>query len=461
MQNYTLLTIGDGLVAQIPSLVLSTAAAIMVTRVSTSQDMGGQILAQLFGHPRALAVTAGVIGAIGLVPGMPNLAFLTLAGISGATAYMIAQRRQAEAMVAEPAAAQAPVPAEAKELDWDDIAPVDPIGLEVGYRLVPLVDKQQGGPLMTRIKGVRKKLSQELGFLIPPVHIRDNLSLSPSSYRIALMGSTVGAGEIHAECDLAINPGQVTGTIAGIETKDPAFGLPAIWIEPGQRDQAQTMGYTVVDASTVVATHLSQLLQTHAHELLSYEDVQRLLDKLAKTAPKLVEDLVPKTLSLGVIHKTLQTLLEEKIPIRDLRTIVETLAEHGPRSQDSGALTAVVRAALGRSIIQNISGLAPELAVITLDPSLEQLLQQALHTEAGGTAVEPSLADRMHQALKESTARQEAMGQPAVLLVPTTLRPWVARFVRHTIPGLHVLAYDELPQDKQVKVVASIGQGDV
>lgn len=457
VQNYTLLTIGDGLVAQIPSLILSTAAAIMVTRVSASHDMGDQILSQLFGSPRALAVTAGVIGAIGLVPGMPNVAFLTLAGISGATAYMIAQRRQAQAIVAEPAAAQTAVPAEAKELDWDDIAPVDPIGLEVGYRLVPLVDKQQGGPLMTRIKGVRKKLSQELGFLIPPVHIRDNLSLSPNSYRIALMGSTVGAAEIHPERDLAINPGQVTGTVAGVETTDPAFGLSAVWIEPAQRDQAQTMGYTVVDASTVVATHLSQLLQTHAHELLSYEDVQQLLDKLAKTAPKLVEDLVPKTLSLGVVHKTLQRLLEERIPIRDLRTIAETLAEHGAKSQDSGALTAAVRAALGRSIIQNISGLAPELAVITLDPSLEQLLQNALNTEAGATAVEPGLADRMHQALKQSAERQEAMGQAAVLLVPATLRPWLARFVRHAIPGLHVLAYDELPQDKQVKVVASIG----
>ncbi len=311
---------------------------------------------------------------------------------------------------------------------------------------------------MTRIKGVRKKLSQELGFLIPPVHIRDNLSLAPSSYRIALMGSTVGAGEIHPERDLTINPGQVTGTLPGIETKDPAFGLSAVWIEPAQRGQAQTMGFTVVDASTVVATHLSQLLQTHAHELLSYEDVQQLFDKLAKTAPKLVEDLVPKTLSLGVIHKTLQTLLEEKIPIRNLRTIAETLAEHGARSQDSGILTAAVRAALGRSIVQNISGLAPELAVITLGPSLEQLLQQALPSEGGtGSAVEPGLADRMHQALKASAERQESMGQPAVLLAPTSLRPWLARFVRYTIPSLHVLAYDELPQDKQVKVVASIG----
>ena len=460
VQNYTLLTIGDGLVAQIPSLVLSTAAAIMVTRVSQAQDMGGQILNQLFGNSRALAVTAGVMGVMGLVPGMPNLAFLTLAAIAGGAAYMIARRQQTKTPKEEPA--PAPVPgesAETKELGWEDVAPVDVIGLEVGYRLIPLVDKNQGGQLMSRIKGVRKKLSQELGFLIPPVHIRDNLTLQPNSYRISIMGTTLSEADIFPDREMAINPGQVYGKLEGIETKDPAFGLDAVWIEPGQREHAQTLGYTVVDASTVAATHLSHLLQTHAHELLGYEDVQRLLEKLRETAPKLVEDLVPDTVPLSVIHKVLQNLLQEDVPIRDLRTIAETLAAHGSRSQDSGALTAAVRVALGRSIIQQINGLSEELPVVTLDPSLEQLLLQSLQAEgADGMSIEPGLADRMLKALADTAQRQEAMGQPAILIVPAPIRMTLSRFVRHAVSGLHVLSYHEIPDNKRIKIIATVGQ---
>ncbi len=459
LHNYTLLTIGDGLVAQIPSLLLSTATAVIVTRVSSSQNMSEQISTQLLGNPRALGVAAGIIGILGLVPGMPNLPFILLAGLLGGGAYWLRMRQNAEAEQPEVVSASEPASSEHQELSWDDVAPVDIIGLEVGYRLIPLVDRNQGGPLMARIKGVRKKLSQELGFLVQSVHIRDNLDLAPNAYRITLMGVPVGEAEVHPEHELAINPGQVFGTLQGISTKDPAFGMEAVWVDPAQRDDAQAMGYTVVDASTVVATHLSQLLQQHAHELLGHEEVQQLLDMLAKSAPKLVEDLVPKALSLGGLLKVLQNLLEEQIPVRDMRTIAETLAEYAPHSQDAGVLTAAVRAALGRSIVQHINGMAPDLPVITLEPSLEQILQQSVQSTADGSAgFEPGLADRMHSALAESAQRQEAIGQPAVLLVSPGVRAWLARLVRHSIPNLHVLAYNEVPDNKQIKVVSTVGR---
>lgn len=459
-RNYTLLTIGDGLVAQIPSLILSTAAAIIVTRVSSSQDMGKQVMHQMFGNPRVLGVTAGVIGVLGLIPGMPNLAFLTLAAACGATAHMMAQRQRAEvAAPSVPIPTAPPANHEPKELSWDDVVQPDTIGLEVGYRLIPLVDKAQGGQLMGRIKGVRKKLSQDLGFLVPAVHIRDNLDLPPNAYRISILGVVVGEAEIQPERELAINPGKVAGHLAGVATRDPAFGLEAVWIDRHQRDHAQTLGYTVVDASTVVATHLSQLLQEQAHQLLGREDVQQMLNNLAKSAPKLVEELVPKTISLGVLLKVLQNLLEERIPIRDLRTIAETLAVHASASQDPAVLTAAARVALGRSIVQHINGIAAELPVITLDPSLEQLLQQSLQVAGeGGMGFEPGLIERMRQALAQSTQRQEAAGQAAVLLVSAGLRPWLARFVRHSIPGLRVLSYNEVPDDKQIRIVATVGK---
>ncbi len=458
LHNYTLLTIGDGLVAQIPSLVLSTATAIIVTRVSSSQSMGQQVIHQLFGNPMALAVTSGVIGLLGLIPGMPNLAFLTLAGLGGWLAWWLSQQRAREEAEPEETPPEPEPSPEARDLSWDDVAPVDIIGLEVGYRLIPLVDRNQGGPLMERIKGVRKKLSQELGFLIQPVHIRDNLDLAPNAYRITLNGVPVGEAEIHPELELAINPGQVFGTIQGTPTRDPAFGLEAVWIHPDQRDEAQAMGYTVVDASTVVATHLSAILQENAAELLGHEEVQHLLDTLAKSAPKLVEDLVPNALPLGVVVKVLQNLLRERVPIRDLRTIAETLAEHAGRTQDADNLTAAVRVALGRSIIQHINGLAEELPVITLDPGLEQLLLQSIQNGQEGAGFEPGLAEQMHRALAEKTQEQEMNGQPAVLLVAPPIRGWMARLVRHSIPALHVLAYSEVPDNKKIKVIATVGQ---
>ncbi len=458
-RNYTLLTIGDGLVAQIPALLLSTAAGIIITRVSSSQDMGEQVLRQLFSNPKSLAVTAGILGVMGIIPGMPNVAFLSLSAVCGFGAYWIYQQ-QKRASEKEAEVDATPKQPESSDLSWDDVQPVDAIGLEVGYRLIPMVDKQQGGQLMPRIRGVRKKLSQELGFLVPAVHIRDNLDLGASAYRITLMGVTVGEAEIHPERDLAINPGQVFGVLQGIETRDPAFGLEAVWIEPAQRDQAQTFGYTVVDANTVIATHLSQIVKTHGHELLGHEEVQHLLDMLSKSAPKLVENLVPDTLPLGVVVKVLQNLLEEGVAIRDMRTIAETLAEHGGRSQEPDVLTASVRVALARSITQQINGLAPELPVITLEPTLEQLLHQTIQAGegSGSVSIEPGLAERIHGSLQEAAIVQEQAGLPAVLLVSAALRPMLSRFVRHTIPALHVLSYNEIPNDKQIKIVATVGQ---
>ena len=463
--RYVLLSIGDGLVAQIPALLLSVAAAMVVTRVrGVKQTLGNQLSAQLFEDPKTLLVTAAVIGMLGIIPGMPNLVFILLASMLAGVAYLLDRRRKLEeekALEMERIVApqQQLAKAEVKELGWDDVMPVDTIGLEVGYRLIPLVDRNQGGQLMTRIKGVRKKLSQELGFLIPSVHIRDNLDLSPTAYRISLMGVTVGEAEIIPEKEMAINPGRVFGTIQGSACKDPAFGLDAVWIDSAQRDHAQTLGYTVVDPGTVVATHLSHILQSNAHELLGYEEVQQLLENLAKVAPKLVEDLVPKTLPLGVVVKVLQNLLLERVSIRDIRTIAETLAEYGAKSQDPDILTSAARAALGRSIVHEINGVRMEIPVITLEPNLEQILHRSLQTASeGGAGLEPGLAEQMHQSLEESAQRMEMEGQTPVLLVSSFIRPWLSRFVRHSIPGLHVLAYNEIPQDRQIKVVSTVGQ---
>jgi flagellar biosynthesis protein FlhA len=458
--NYVLLTIGDGLVAQIPSLLLSSATAIIVTRVSAAQDMGKQVFQQMFASPRALYIAAGVVGSLGLVPGMPNLVFLSLATLMATSAYLTAQRRAAEAAaLLEPAMEAGPPTApELKELSWDDVPPVDLVGLEVGYRLIPLVDRAQGGQLMGRIKGVRRKLSQELGFLIQPVHIRDNLDLGPNHYRIALMGVPVGEGEVFPDRELAINPGRVFGEIAGTPTRDPTFGLEAVWIDPASREQAQGLGYTVVDAGTVIATHLSQLLKEHAHEMLGHEEVQHLLDVLGKHSPKLVENLVPKTLSLGVVLKVMQNLLAEQISVRDIRTIAETLAEHGTRSQDPGVLTAAVRVALSRSIVQNIIGTAPELPLIALDPSLEQILQRSSQGAGGGLGMEPSLAERLQKSIAEAAQRQEMAGEPVVLVVSPDIRNWMSRWLRSAVRGLNVLAYTEIPDNKRIRVVATVGR---
>ncbi|MAT95213.1 MAG: flagellar biosynthesis protein FlhA [Halioglobus sp.] len=451
--NYVLLTIGDGLVAQIPSLLLSTATAVIVTRVSDSQDMGEQVMGQLFGAPRALLVAASLIGVLGLVPGMPHLVFLTLAGVLGGFGYMRLLEEREAAAAPEPEPEETPV--ESQDISWDDVVPVDEIGLEVGYRLIALVDKNQGGELLSRIKGVRKKLSQELGFLIHHVHIRDNLELSPNEYRLSIHDVAVGSGEVYPGKVLAINPGQVFGQLDGVATKDPSFGLDAVWIEPGQRDDAQAMGFTVVDCGTVIATHLSQVLKEHAHELLGQDGVQQLLDKLARTSPKLVENLVPGQLGLGEVTRVMQNLLSEGVSIRDIRTIAESLAEQAGKSQDTDALTAQVRIALGRTIYQEVNGVGGEMSVMTLDTQLEQILQSAVQGSGGG--LEPSLMENVINQIAQASERLAAQGNTPVLLVAGGIRLFFSRLLRGRTQGLHVLAYEEIPANKTIKVVEIVG----
>ncbi|KTF33743.1 flagellar biosynthesis protein FlhA [Xanthomonas translucens] len=454
--TYTLLSIGDGLVAQLPALLVSSAVAMLVTRASRSQDMGASMMGQVFGQHKALAVAAAILGLVGLVPGMPNVAFLTLALILGLLAWKMWKRSLLpEEAKPDPAQQAASAGAQANaELGWDELRPIDPLGLEVGYRLIPLVDKTQGGELMARIKGVRRKLTQDIGFLIPPVHIRDNLELPANAYRLLVHGVPVATADIHPDRELALDPGGALGKIDGIPGKDPAFGLDAIWIQPHQRAQAETMGYTVVDPATVIATHLSHLIREHAPELLGHEEVQQLLATLAKSAPKLVEDLTPKALPLSVVVRVLQNLLIEKIPVRQLRKIVEALVEHAPQSQEPGVLTAAVRNALGRFIVQEIAGMSVELPVFTLAPQLERVLQDS--TQGNGAALEPGLAERLHQSLAECVSKQEARNEPAVVLVPAQVRAALARLVRHSVPSLSVLSYSEVPEDKRLKLVGTI-----
>eukprot|EP00038_Savillea_parva_P021379 m.34518 g.34518 ORF g.34518 m.34518 type:complete len:704 (-) comp5146_c0_seq1:2103-4214(-) len=465
MEVYTLLTIGDGLVAQLPSLLLSIGTAIVVTRQNESHNMGDQVKNQL-GNEKSLYIASGILIIMGLVPGMPHIAFLSLGALLGYLAYFTQQQKaKAEAEKAEQEAnGGAPGTSvankqEQKELGWDDVQQVDVIGLEVGYRLIPLVDQSQGGELLNRIKGVRKKLSQELGFLVPPVHIRDNLELDPNAYRITMMGVSSGEGELKHGDELAINPGQVFGPIKGVATKDPAFGLDAVWIKPDQKDEAQSLGYTVVDSATVVATHISQLLTNSAALLLGHEEVQNLLDMLAKSHPRLVEGLVPDVLPLTTIVKVLQNLLNEGVAIRDMRSIVQTLVEYGPRSQDPDVLTAAVRISLRRLIVQDAVGMSSEIPVITLAPELEQMLHQSLQNAGDeGAGIEPSLAERLQQSLNEAHQNQEMAGEPSILLTSGMLRTVLSRFVKYTIPGLRVMSYQEVPDERQIKIVSSVGQ---
>lgn len=471
-ERYALLTIGDGLVAQIPALVLSTSAAIMVTRNNSSEMMGAQVVGQMFATPRSLGVAAGILFVMGIVPGMPHFAFLALALAAGGGAVAIYwQQRNKVAEPAEEIEDGESRPSgesegqESTELGWNDVSPVDIVGLEVGYRLIPLVDKSQGGPLLARIKGVRKKLSQELGFLVPSVHIRDNLDLQPNAYRINLMGVNIGGAEIYPEREMAINPGQVYGKAQGIEAKDPAFGLDAVWIEPEQREQVQTLGYTVVDASTVVATHMNTVLQQHAHELLGHDEVHELLNMLSKSSEKLAEEL-PSLINLNLLRRVLQNLLQEGIPVKDMRTIGESLAVAAGRTTDPVALTSAVRVALSRVIVQGIFGDNPEMPVMTLDASLEQILLKAVQQSAqqndgmidDSVAIEPGIAEKLQQTLVQAAQRQELAGNPAVLLVSAALRPLLSRFVRYTVSGVKVLSFQEIPDNKQITIVATIGQ---
>ena len=456
-KNYTLLAIGDGLVAQIPALVISTAAGLVVSRVSSDENIGQQLIVQLFRQPQVIMLTAVIIGMLGMIPGMPHFAFLLLAAAMAGLAYHLSQKKVRAEEEGQAAIAETPVMTESPEASWEDVAQVDVLGVEVGYRLISLVDKAQDGDLLRRIKGIRKKFTQDIGFLPPAVHIRDNLDLHPNGYRITLKGVEIGAGESYPNMLLAINPGNVTGMLPGAQTRDPAFGLPAVWIDPGMRDQAQIMGYTVVDPGTVVATHLSHLLSTRAAELLGRQEVQQLLDHLGKVTPKLVEDLVPKTLQLGVVQKVLQNLLEEGMHIRDMRTIVETLAENAPRTQDPYQLTALVRLALGPAIVQQFYPAAQELQVIGMDKELEYLLIQAMQSSQNGIGIEPGLADTVVRETRAAAEVQEQMGLPTVMLVPTQLRDLLARFLRRAVPSIRVISHDEVPDFKTIRVTAMVG----
>ncbi|MBK1721303.1 flagellar biosynthesis protein FlhA [Thiocystis violacea] len=462
--NFVLLSIGDGLVAQLPSLLLSSATAIIVTRTTTSQDMGQQVFGQMFANPRVLYVAGGVIGILGLIPGMPNLVFLGIASMLLGAGYGIAKPKAEEGPeVVErlPDGMQLPAP-EDRDLSWEDVPPVDLVSLEVGYRLIPLVDRSQDGQLMARIKGIRRKLSQEFGFLIQPVHIRDNLELGPNHYRISLLGVTTAEAEVFPDRELAINPGQVFGSVEGTPTKDPTFNLDALWIDPANRDSAQAAGYTVVDAATVIATHLSQVFRENAHRLIGHEEVQHLLDQLSRRSPKLVENLLgSKSISLGVVLKVLQNLLAEQVSIRDLRSIAEILAERSAKSQDPAALTAAVRVALARSIVQDLLGPEDELPLIALDPSLEQLLHKSLQGSQGETiGIEPGLAERVQRSVTDAARRQESEGAPAVLVVAPEIRSWIASWLRGAVRNLTVLAFTEIPDNRRIRVVATVGKGD-
>ncbi|MDS4016183.1 MAG: flagellar biosynthesis protein FlhA [Candidatus Accumulibacter sp.] len=454
-KTYTLLTIGDGLVAQIPALIISIAAGMVVTRVGDEEDVSQQFVGQLFNNPKLLYLTAAIIGFLGLIPGMPNLVFLFIAAAAAALAWRIeASSRAAQPLPVAPPPAP---PRETHEATWADVTLLDVLGLEVGYRLIPLVDKSQDGELLRRIRGIRKKFAQEVGFLVSPVHIRDNLELKPNAYKILLKGVEIGEGEAFPGSLLAINPGRVAGQVPGTATKDPAFGLPAVWIDNALREQAQAYGYTVVDASTVVATHLNHLILSHAAELLGRQEAQALLDHLAKEMPKLVEDVVPKMLPLGIVQKVLRNLLDEGVAIRDLRTIIETLADHAPRSQDAEMLTAQVRLALGRSIVQEIFPGNSEMQVIALDPQLERILLQAFAGGGEHAAIEPGLADTLVRESVLAAQRQEEAGLTPVLLVPGALRPVLSRFLRRSAAQLKVLADGEVPENRVIKVTSIIG----
>lgn len=458
--NYVLLAIGDGLVAQVPALVISIAAGLVVARVGQGQDIGTQLASQLLKSPQAVGITSGIMALMGIIPGMPSFAFLSLAAGFGYLSYHLASKPEVS-KVAQNTDEQAKIKAattEAQEATWDDLVPIDTIALEVGYRLIALVDNKQDGDLLKRIKAIRKKFTQEIGFLPPAVHLRDNLELRPSVYRILLKGVCMGEGEVFPNQHLAINPGRVTMQLPGPQTTDPAFGLPAVWISDDQKEKANAAGYTVVDASTVVATHLSHILQTSAAQLLGRTETQQLLDHCAKTSPKVVEDLTPKLLDVAVIQKVLQSLLDESVHIRDLRSIFETLLENGARTKNPMELTAAVRITLGRAIVQALAGTSEDLNVLVMEPKLEQMITHA-HSASGQdqVGIDPNLAETLARQAAEAAGRQEQLGQSPVLLVPDALRLSMARLLKRAAPNLRVLSHSEIPENRTIRVAQVVG----
>ena len=455
--NYVLLSIGDGLVAQVPALIISTAAGLIVSRVGKEHDIGQQLAHQLLSMPQALYITAGILGLLGIIPGMPHFAFLILGAGIAAAAWWIGKQQIAQAAGAAELSPVVTVNADAVDATWDDIVPIDVLGLEVGYRLIPLVDRQQDGELLKRIKGIRKKFAQEVGFLPPAVHIRDNLELRPNGYRISLKGVAIGEGESHASLLLAINPGSASGTLQGQQTKDPAFGLPAVWIDANQREGAQLGGYTVVDAATVVATHMHSLMGKSAGRLLGRQEVQSLIEHVSKATPKLIEDVIPKLIPVATVHRVLQNLLDEGVHIRDFRTIIDALAEHAARTQDVAELTAAVRIALGPAIVQSLYGGASELQVIVVEPDLEKVLHQAIAASSEALGIEPSLAEGLLRNAQKLVDRHDGLGQPSALLVPDRLRSPLSRLLRRAVPQMKVIAHAEIPDTRTIRVSAILG----
>jgi flagellar biosynthesis protein FlhA len=452
-ETYTLLTIGDGLVAQIPALVISTAAGVTVSRVNTDQDVGQQMISQLF-NPQVMILAAVVMGLLGIIPGMPNLVFLIFTLLLAGLAWFLIKNKDQQLVEQDMAAAEPPPAQETPEASWDDVQLVDTLGLEVGHRLIPLVDSRQQGELLGRIKSVRKKFAQDVGFLPPVVHIRDNLELDPNIYVLTLKGAEIGRAEAQPGKWLAIDPGQVSGELQGTPTQDPAFGLPAVWIDSGQREHAQVYGYTVVDASTVIATHLNHLLHRHSPEMLGRQEVQKLLDKLGDEQKSLVEEVVPKAISITVLQRILQHLLDEDVSIRDMRTILDTLAEYAPQQQDAAELTSLVRVALGRAITQQWFAGQEALSVMGLDTQLEQILLQAMN---GNGAMEPGLADTLMSQTEQALARHESAGEPPVLVVQHSLRAVLARFLRRRLRHLVVMSQAEIPDDRTLRVATVVG----
>ena len=451
-RTYSLLTIGDGLVAQLPGLMLSTAVAILVTRMSQSQDVSQQVVGQLFGSPRALGIAAAMLTMMGLIPGMPNVAFLSLAAVCGGLAWWRNNFNQAALDKSSESQQTETTDTAVADVGWGDVESEDPLGLELGYRLIPLVDVRQGGDLMGRIKAVRRKLTKDMGFLVPAVHIRDRLELAPTEYRIQLFGSTLASVILQPGKELALSSGQSAGELAGIKTIDPVFGLEAWWIDESQRSTAQAQGYTVVDLASVIATHLSHVIQQHASEIFGHDEAQQLLDRLAEQAPRLVEELVPKKLTLASLVRVVQNLLAEGIAIKNLRGVLESLAEIAGPETSVEQLTAAARRALRRQILQAIAPQIEELPVMTLDPALERMLQDS----AKNQVMEPSVAERMHESASSNLQARQKAGEPAVLLVPDLLRPWLSRLLRTSLPGLHVLSYNEMPEQQRIRVVASL-----
>jgi flagellar biosynthesis protein FlhA len=452
--NYTLLSVGDGLVMQIPALIISTAAGIIVTRASSSADLAHEIGWQLVGKPKVLFIASGLLAAFAIVPGLPFFPFMLLAMV---VAFIAFQTRAAQRAVeaAKPAIEEAAPAPETVE----DFLAMDMIELEVGYGLINLVDSEQGGELLDKVRAIRKQYAQKMGVIIPPIHIRDNLQLKPGQYRILIKGIEVGSGDLMPDRLLAMDPGTVDSPIDGISTVEPAFGLPAVWIRRREREQAQFAGYTVVDLSTIITTHLSEIFRGHSHEILGRQEVSHLLENLKKAYPKVVEELVPNVLSLGVVQKVLKNLLREEVGVRDLLTVVETLADYAPLTRDADVLTEYVRQSLSRAITAQFLTDEGSIPLMTVDTKLEQrLIDSITQTDQGSyMAVDPNLAQRMISATEKALSNFTTVGARPVLLTSPIVRGHLKRFLDKFVPNIAVLSHNEIDTKAKIYSLGVLG----